>query len=90
MNVFEKFEADCVDLDAIRDLYDVMSAYNIPENTRLRRIVDKYCLFVESVFDRDASVLVFRPDVPHDVSNAIRTAQTYRETALVFKHFRRA
>lgn len=89
--IVRDFQRDTVRLSTIKKLYDHVKTYPFessddPILTRVKISLDRFVLFVETVFDQNGPFIWFRSGMPKDLPNAIRTVRTYSPIVQLFHH----
>ena len=87
--IVRDFQTHTVTLRTIKKLYDHIKAYPFsssddPMLARVKNSLDRYVLFVDTVFQQSGQYIWFRPGMPRDLPNAIRTVMTYSPIVQLF------
>lgn len=87
--IVRDFQTDQVTLRTMKRLYDHIKTYPFgssddPMLARVKTSLDRYVLFVDTVFQQVGGILCFRPGIPRDLPNAIRTTMTYSPIVQLF------
>lgn len=92
--IVRDFQTNQVTLRTMKRLYDHIKTYPFgssddPMLARVKKSLDRYVLFVETVFQQSGQFIWFRPGMPRDLPNAIRTVMTYSPIVQLFHEITR-
>lgn len=86
--IVRDFQTDTVTLRTIKKLYDHIKAYPFDSSDelllRVKNSLDRFVLFIDTVFQQSGPFIWFRPGIPRDLPNAIRTVMTYSPIVQLF------